>query len=75
MTAYVDGEPRLTISLSKPFEVQGSEPYRHFFVGCGGGKQTFEGLVDEVRLVRRALQPSEFLSFSRPPSGLMLIVR
>ena len=75
MTAYVDGEPRLTISLSKPFAVQGSEPYRHFFIGCGAGKQIFEGLIDEVRLVRKALSPSEFISFSRPPSGLMLFVK
>ena len=26
-------------------------------------------------LVRRALQPSEFISFSRLPSGLMMLVR
>ena len=38
-------------------------------------RKGFYGLVDEVRLVRRALSPSEFISFKRPPSGLMLLVK
>ena len=75
MTAYVDGQPILVNPLSKAFEPRTSEPYREYLVGWGTARQAFEGLVDEVRLVRRALQPSEFISFARPPSGMVLLFR
>ena len=45
-----------------------------FYVGYGLNNCAFEGLVDEVRMVRRALDPSEFLRFRGEP-GAMLIFR
>lgn len=74
-TGYVDGAPVATVQLSSPYKPRSSADWRFYCIGYGFGNYGFEGLVDEVRLSRAALEPADFLSFKRPPSGLMLILR
>ena len=70
-TAYVDGGAVTNVTLASGFVPHAAAP--QYNVGYGLNNCAFEGLVDEVRLVRRALQPSEFLSFDSRKTGIMLL--
>ena len=72
-TAYVDGGAVTNITLASGFVPHATAP--QYNLGYGLNNCAFEGLVDEVRLVRRALQPSEFLSFDRRKTGMLLLFR
>lgn len=61
-TAYVDGGAVTNATLETAFRPHTST--QQYQIGYGLNNCAFEGLVDEVRFVRRALSPSEFLSFS-----------
>ena len=72
-SAYVDGEELASFVIDYPFAPHVKAP--HYYIGHGLNNCAFDGLVDEVRLVRRALSPSEFLSFRRRDIGMMLIYK
>ena len=72
VTAYLDGSPVASVTMANPILVDSGTRYRFGYgLNCCG----FEGLMDEIRLVHGALTPDEFVSFKRPPSGLMLLFR
>lgn len=75
-TAYVDGSSVASFRLSVPFRPRttSTSAYRRYMIGCELNNCAFEGLMDEVRLVRRALSPDEFLKF-RSDQGLLLLFR
>ncbi len=78
LSGYVDGVERIfcVFDEGKVFSPRTKiETAREYVVGDDPQRKGFYGLVDEVRLVRRALQPSEFISFARPPSGMVLLFR
>ena len=74
-SAYLDGAKKHEIVLEAPFVFRSSEQYRELLVGWGLSALQYTGLVDEVRLVRRALSPAEFISFDRKRYGLWFTVR
>ena len=74
-TLYVDGKDCQTLQHPEAFVPRTDESKRVYVVGdkiVAGG---FHGLIDEVRLTRRALTPSEFLSFRRSPYKTILIIK
>ncbi|MBR3958137.1 MAG: hypothetical protein IKJ89_09835 [Kiritimatiellae bacterium] len=78
MSGYIDGNEMVHIDFpeGRSFAPRTKiETAREYVVADDAVRKGFYGLVDEVRLVRRALSPSEFISFKRPPSGLMLLVK
>ena len=45
-------------------------------IGTGStDKEHFTGIIDEVRLSSKALEPSEFLTMTRRPRGAMVLIR
>ena len=50
-------------------------PRPRLSLGCGVSGNRMNAQFDEVRITARALKPSEFLSMTRLPRGMMLIVR
>ena len=79
MSAYIDGIEKVHIDFpeGRSFAPRTKiETAREYVAGADDtARKGFYGLVDEVRLVRRALQPSEFISFKRLPSGMILSFR
>lgn len=78
MAAYIDGAEKIHIDFpeGKSFAPRTKiETAREYVVADDAVRKGFYGLVDEVRMVRRALQPSEFISFARPQTGLMIMFR
>ncbi len=78
LSGYIDGEERIfcVFDEGKVFSPRTKiETAREYVVAGDPQRKGFYGLVDEVRLVRRALQPSEFISFKRLPSGMILSFR
>lgn len=61
---YLDGELKCSNEMATPFRPH--DATQRYVVGGECSNSAFEGLVDEVRLVRRALEPSEFLKFRSP---------
>ena len=57
-----------------PF-LSSNSPRPRLSLGCGASGTRMNALFDEVRVTARALKPAEFLSMSRLPRGMMLIVR
>jgi hypothetical protein len=75
MTAYIDGAALSSITMNAPFAPRLSQDGRRYLVGHGSGRREFFGLVDEVRLVQRALSPAEFISFEKVKYGLRLTIK
>lgn len=74
-SGYIDRECIGTIQLSAAFKPRSSQDWRFYCFGYLLNNYPFEGLVDEIRMSRGVLSPSEFLDFKAPPSGLMLLLR
>ena len=77
MGVYFDRDKVIDLTLKVPFVPKGSFPSRDYQIGDGFNNCAFMGNVDEVRLVRRALTPAEFLNFDGPrrETGILVIVR
>jgi hypothetical protein len=75
MTAYIDGAALSSITMNAPFAPRLSQDGRRYLVGHGSGRREFFGMIDEVRLVQRALSPAEFISFEKVKYGLRLTIK
>jgi hypothetical protein len=65
LTLYIDG----ILDASKPLTVQKSYDNQGALVLGTGGPGTFRGLIDEIRISKKARQPSEF-NLKLPPRNL-----
>ena len=77
MTAYEDGRALTSTVFDYPLSLGLQQTQTAYYVGAGRtlSGHPFVGEVDEVRLSRCVLPPSEFLRMSPVPSGLILIFR
>jgi hypothetical protein len=73
LRVYLDGDPAPTKTLldelNQPFNVK--EPFR---IGSGGGKESrFDGLIDDLRVYGRVLEPDEarILSVAATPAEIL----
>jgi len=74
---YVDYEPASIDNsdagdIHYPLDQPDDAKYWYFGNGLNAG--AFDGLIDEIRLTRRVLQPSEFLHLRHAP-GTVLVIR
>ena len=77
MTAYEDGEVLTSTVFDYPLALGIQQEQAAYYVGAGKtlSGHPFAGEVDEVRLSRCVLSPSEFLRMSPVPSGLVILFR
>jgi len=73
--AYVDGASIYKIDLSAPFAPATKHAKRDYQFGYGANNHPAQITYDEVRMVRRALAPSEFMTWHRSNGGIAVIVR
>ena len=75
MRLYVDYEQQdATFSLGNP-QILGNDPSKLvYYVGGGLNNHSFDGWIDEVRLVRECLTPDKFLQLRTPP-GTRIVVK
>ena len=66
-------QQRLTLQLSAPLH-SGNLSSQIFYVGGGLNNHSFDGWMDEVRLVRECLPPEKFLRF-RSGIGMSLMIK
>ena len=66
-------QQRLTLQLSAPLRA-GKLSSQIFYVGGGLNNHSFDGWMDEVRLVRECLPPEKFLRF-RSGIGMSLMIK
>lgn len=65
--------PTKTVKLYVDYELRetGTTPFPMYLddgiIQIGAGDQAFDGAIDEVRITKRVLQPSEFLYLALPP--------
>ena len=77
MTAYEDGKELTSTTFDYPLALRLQQSQTAYYVGAGKtlSGHPFAGDVDEVRLSRCVLSPSEFLRMSPVPSGLVILFR
>ena len=66
MDMYFDYEKKFTLSLGEKLRF-GSPAGHVYYVGGGINGHSFDGWVDEVRLVRECLTPDKFLRLTAEP--------
>lgn len=76
-TVYYDRQEVIAFSCTKPYTPAVDSSNATYMIGHGLNNCGFMGLVDEVRLSRRALVPEEFLNFDNNGNGpgLLLLFR
>ena len=74
-SAYCDYTNSVSEATGVSFKPRGEASYRIYAVGSELNATYFEGLVNEVRLVRSALSPAEFLRCAKMPCGGVIIFR
>jgi hypothetical protein len=73
MRFYYDYVLQKTLQLSAPLR-SGNLSSQIFYVGGGLNNHSFDGWMDEVRLVRECLPPEKFLRF-RSSIGMSLMIK
>ena len=77
-TLYVDGVKKYQNKLTAPLMPRNSADNPrcnyHLQIGYGANNHPIQGTFDEFRIVRKALQPSEFMKF-KSLNGILMIVR
>lgn len=74
-TFYIDGVIRGLVEYKEPLMADSMlRSSRNLQIGYGANNHPFQGWFDEIRMVRRALDPSEFLTFKNT-DGLLLLLR
>lgn len=73
-TIYFDYKEVGTSTFALPFRPRVPRENRALYIGCQL-QDCFEGLIDEVRIVRGVLTSDQFLRCGRVKQGMMLILR
>ena len=74
-TVYIDYEVASSVAMSAPYRPRVARADRDIMFGRGLNNGTMEGCIDEVCFMHAKLEPSEFLKFAKPKTGMMLLLR
>ncbi|MDD2598795.1 MAG: LamG domain-containing protein [Kiritimatiellae bacterium] len=68
---YIDYELKRTATTTYPMYIDTG------VIQIGGGDRNFDGWIDEMRITKRVLAPTEFLYLERPPAplGTVILIR